>query len=793
MKNKFYKFLLLTFLIFCNVSMAQTFRFETSELELIDNGKLIYAKEGRAISNENNLEIDAKNFEYNKELKLLKAFNGSAILKIEKIRIDFQEMNYDELSSVLTAKGNVKIIDLKRQLEVTSEIVFFNKKKNLIESPSSSILKDKFKNNFETKTFEYNINKNILKVKNATFKDTQNNEFYFDLAFVNTSSNKLFGKDVEINLDNKSFNPNNEPRLKGNSVSLDNEITEITKGVFTTCKKRDECPPWQLSAEKIQHDKKKQIINYKNAWLKVYDVPVMYFPKFFHPDPTVERKSGFLIPSIQNSNNSNGYLSLPYYSVISNNKDATFTPRFYADDKFLVQTEYRQVNKNSKFSTDLSFYNEKDKNTKNHFFYQYNKELVFDYFDESEIDLKIQQTSNDTYLRRNKLTSPLITSYDVLETSFNLDLYSDDLSINSGLIVYEDLNKDKNDRYEFILPQIDLVKRFENTNLNGDLYLKSNNYVRNYQTNILEKTNVNDLIFNSNPKISNNGIYNNYDVIIKNVNSDSKNSKNFKKDENSYISSLFQFNSSLPLVKESEKYQNLLKPKLALKISPNYTKDISDNKDRIDINDIYSFNRISADDTVEGGVSLTYGNEFSILEKDNLKEIFQFKLANSIRLEENNDLPEANQLGEKTSDFFGEITYNFNDFLTTKYNASIKNNFDDITYENLVTEVSINNFVTTFDYINENNTVDKNSYLQNTTKFRFNDTNNIAFSTRRNKKTDLTEYYNLMYQYKNDCLAASVEYNKEYYNDRDINTEENIFFKLTIIPFGEASSPNLKK
>ena len=85
MKNKFYKFLLLTFLIFCNVSMAQTFRFETSELELIDNGKLIYAKEGRAISNENNLEIDAKNFEYNKELKLLKAFNGSAILKIEKL------------------------------------------------------------------------------------------------------------------------------------------------------------------------------------------------------------------------------------------------------------------------------------------------------------------------------------------------------------------------------------------------------------------------------------------------------------------------------------------------------------------------------------------------------------------------------------------------------------------------------------------------------------------------------------------------------------------------------------
>ena len=46
-------------------------------------------------------------------------------------------------------------------------------------------------------------------------------------------------------------------------------------------------------SKKIQHNKSKQIINYENALLKVYDVPVMYFPKFFHPDPTVKRKSGF--------------------------------------------------------------------------------------------------------------------------------------------------------------------------------------------------------------------------------------------------------------------------------------------------------------------------------------------------------------------------------------------------------------------------------------------------------------------------------------------------------------------
>ena len=69
----------------------------------------------------------------------------------------------------------------------------------------------------------------------------------------------------------------------------------------------------------------------------------------------------------------------------------------------------------------------------------------------------------------------------------------------------------------------------------------------------------------------------------------------------------------------------------------------------------------------------------------------------------------------------------------------------------------------------------------------------MTFSTRENLKTNLTEYYNLIYQYKNDCLAASVEYQKDYYNDRDIKPNESVFFKLSIIPFGTTSTPNLKK
>ena len=793
MKNKL-SILLLFFFIFSEVTFAEPFIFKTKEIEIRNNGNEIYAKDGTAFSTDNNLEIQAINFEYFKSTDLLKAYNGVAYIKSDNLKVEFNEIQFDQKKFNFIAKGNVKIYDIKNKLTIKTEIVNYDWDKKILKSKTNSVLKDQFKNVFNTQSFNYEINKNILKVKDANFKDFDHNNFYVELAYINTLSNKLFGKDISVDLNNKSFNKDNEPRLKGKSVTYENYTTEISKGVFTTCKKTDNCPPWQLSAEKIQHDKRKQIINYKNAWLKVYDVPVMYFPKFFHPDPTVTRRSGFLMPTLNSSSNSKSFVSLPYFYALSSNKDMTFTPRLYAEDKLLLQTEYREANKNSNHFSDFSFYNEKDKNSKSHFFYKYDKSMNLSYFQNSNLVLNIEKTSNDTYLKASKLKSPIIEDYDILENSIGLSLNSENMSIDTDFIVYEDLGqKNNSDKYEFVLPRLSLNKDIKNnTNLDGNFSFKSNNIARNYKTNIFEKTNINDLIFNSNPKITNNGFYNNYDFILKNVNSDTQNSKDFKKGENFYFSGLFQYNSSLPLIKDNTNFQNILKPKFSLKLSPNNTKDISTNETRLDVANIYDLQRINRNDTVEGGVSLSYGNDFTIFDKNNSRDYFSLKVANNLRFEENDDLSKSNQLGAKTSNLFGEITYNPNNFIKMKYNTSTKNNIQDTVYENLITELSLNNFITSFDYLNENNTSIKNSYLSNTTKYTLNKYNNIQFSTRENKTKNLTEYYNLMYQYKNDCLAASIEYNKDFYDDRDIKPTENIFLKLTIIPFGEASSPNLK-
>ncbi len=781
------------FIFFHCINFVHAFKFETESIQIFKETNKIIAKNGKALSFDNDLEINADKFEYLKDIDFLNSSgNGEAKIKSKDLIIKFNEADFDQKKMTILAKGGVKIIQTIKNFTIETDEIFYDKLNNLITSNSNTILKDNFQNIYFVESFKFEINKNLLKVINLKLQDKNMNIVKSKVAFINTKSGKLFGKDINVNFDNSSFQKQNEPRLKANSMEIDENFTHLTKGVFTTCKKRDNCPPWEMRSEKIKHDKRKKIIDYKNAFLRIYDIPVMYFPKFYHPDPTVKRQSGFLIPNIKTSNDSKNYLNTPYFLAIAENKDATFSPRFYTKDRLLFQTEYRQVNAKSNQIADLSYSTKKDENSKNHFFYEFEKDFDFDYFENNEINLKIQQTSNDTYLKADKITGKIIDNYDILENTFNLSLYSNDLSINFDSTVYEDLSqKDSSDKYEYILPKLSLIKKINNNNnYNGNFTFKSQATIRNYNTNIYERNNLNELIFKSYPKISSNGFYNNYEFIIKNSNTSNKNSS-YKNDENLYLSSIFQYNSVLPLIKENETYQKILKPQFSLKIAPKHTKDNRNEDTKIDFNNIFAIERLSGD-TTEGGLSLSYGSEYSLLNKEKFNEILNLRLANNVRLENNDDISNSQQMGEKTSNIFSEIEFNPNKFLRTKYSNSLKNDLKNISYENLITEFRINNLVTKFDYLNENSS-SKNSYLTNETILNFNESNSLSFSTRENKENNLTEYYNFMYQYKNDCLAASIEYNKDYYSDRDLKPEESILFKLTIMPFGEAVSPNLRK
>jgi LPS-assembly protein len=604
---------ILVLVLFCyfiflqNKIFSDEIVFDTLELNIINKGNIINAGPGSAYSKNDNITINAQSFRYDKTSSILNATNGFATLTKKKIKIKADKFIYYKKLSTFKALGNVEINDLTNNITIRTDDAIYEKEKKMIKSSVKSTFVDSLGNSFITEDFSYSLSDSLMKISNAKIINIENNIFYIEKAYVNLLTNKLIGKDVSIDFNN-DFNKDSKPRLKGKTISSHEGKTIIKKGIFTTCKKNDDCPPWQFLAKEITHDKKKKTINYENAWLKIYDTPVFYFPKFFHPDPTVKRQSGFLMPSFIGSNLTGSAFALPYFHLISNNKDLTFSPRFYSTNKILTQAEYRVINAKSKYTIDTSLLNESGLASKNHFFSNSFKEINFKNFNNATLSLQLQHVSSDTYLKKYKLESPLLNSdASTLTSSVSFSGFRDDLSIETEFVAYENLTKlNDSDKYEYIYPSYNIRKDL-GTDLQkiGNFNLNSSGYVKNYNTNIFEKVMINDFLFSSYLNFTDNGLKNNYNILIKNINTDSKNSEKYKEKLDTKIAALIEYNASLPLEKKTDNYTNLIKPVISARYSPNNSKDTKDNNRRIDVNNIFDLNRIGSNESVEGGGSLT--------------------------------------------------------------------------------------------------------------------------------------------------------------------------------------------
>ena len=787
-------FLFLFVILFIhNKINANEISFSTSEILITDNGNIANAGSGSAYSDVDNIKIDGESFKFDKNNSILIANNARTILSEKNIELIADQLIYDQKVSTIKALGNVEINDLLNNIKFKSEEAIYNKNKRTITSNAKSSLSDKPGNNFITEQFIYTFDDNLIKIFKSKITDIQNNVYHIENAFLNPITNRLIGKDILI--DFNSLAENNEPRMFGKTISSDKDKTIIEKGVFTTCKRNDDCPPWEFLAKKITHDKKKKTINYENAWLKIYDKPVFYFPKFFHPDPTVKRQSGFLMPTFASSNSAGSAFTLPYFHVISTNKDLTLSPRLYSKNKILAQSEYRSVNEKSKHIVDFSLLNEKNHSSKNHFFSNSQKELNTNYFDDAKMSLDLQYSSSDTYLKQYKLESPLINNdTGTLTSTLSFNALKEDLSLETDFIMYEKLSDiPDSDKYEYVYPSYNLKKDLYTDLLtSGSLSLNSNGHFKNYDTNVFEKVVINDFLYSSFPKFTDKGLKNNFNLLFKNINTDSENSKNYKEKLDTKIASLIEYSSSFPLEKKTDSYVNIIKPIISARYSPNNSKKARDDDRRVNVNNVFSLNRLGLNDSVEGGGSLSFGTEYNKTDLTG-RDVFTGKIANVFKYEEDKNLPINSSLGNKTSDIMGYLNYNPNNFYNIEYEFSQDENLKDTNYQLLKNEFKVNNFVTTIEYLNQNNSVNKESYLSNKTTYNFDQSNSFSFEARENKETNATEFYNLMYQYRNDCLIAAIKYNKDYYTDRDLKPNESIYLSLTIIPFGQTKSPNLNK
>ena len=770
---------------------AQDIIYSKNKNEIIsENGSEIIDNNGRTISADKILYNTVKN-----------TFNANGNVKvedeIESFIIKAENITYLKNQNIIKSKGKTNFL-VSSRFDIKSEDIKISNSNKIISSRKSATIKDnKYKTLYELSRFNIDIANEILKgeniIVNTNFDIPLNDKFYFKSGVFDLKKQSFATQNIDLRFRKDLLgNKENDPRIKGVSSTGKDGVTTFNKGIFTSCKINDNCPPWSIQAKKIQYDENKKQINYENALVKIYDVPVFYFPKFFHPGPSVKRQSGLLSPSINNSQTLGSSIQIPYYIAISDNKDFTFTPTIFDKNIYKFQNEYRQKNKYSSFIADFSFTDgyqsikSKDKNSITHLFAKYDAELNFDSFIGSALNISVQKVSNDTYLKvfDQSITESKIKpqNFDVLESEIKLKLNHEKYELETGFIAYEDLQKANNDRYELVLPYYNFSKGLTSDQSIGLLNFTSLGDNTLKDTNTLRSRIINDLDFKSLDFVNKKGLKSNVNFHVKNLISSYKNYDEYRSNLNSKLMGIIELQTSYPLVKTSKKFINYLDPKISLRVNPSKMANSSNEERTINNNNIFNINRLGLIDTLESGNNLTLGIEFKKEELDDNSKYLELKLGTVLRAEDNNNIPSNSAINQKRSNIFGNIVNNLNDNINLDYEFSVNSDLDKVDYHSLGAEFSKNEFKTRFNFIEENGVVGNTNIIENKTSYNFDKNNSLIFETRQNRELDLAEYYNLIYEYKNDCLIAGIKYNKTYYSDRDLQPAEELMFKLTLVP-----------
>ena len=746
---------------------------------------------------------------------------------------------FNNEKNIITAEGNALATD-KFGKKIQSNKIIYDKIKAIITTDEKSIYSDTSGNILKADKFIYDLNLKIIKaLNNVEFFDKKGNKLNFSELIYNENSQKGIGKNFIGNLIDKS-------NFEGKIAEFDNKHEILTIGQnkeniiekilnifsektnsYTPCDKKgkiqstikESCPDWSIDTVTTIHDRKNQIIKHYGSILKIKDIPIFYTPYFSHPDPSVKRKSGFLPPSLKNFTNLGQTIKTPYFHVIDNTKDVLLTPIYYFDENPIFLVEYRQQNLNSKFYLDSSYtkgyknLNKLDNNgniisrtdgSRNHLFFNFLGSYNDLIFDKNDLEVNLQRISQKNYLKINELNTTNIKQ-DVVNLNNNIILNSYEknkkLTIRSD--IYENLNIDnRNTKYQYTIPSIEFgnfTKFFkQNVNLFNTLSAQNKGGDTNkvYQTNQIN-------IF-SDPKQFSffEGISNVFKTSLNNINYYNENVLNEKENLNSDLYVTAAIESTLPLIKMSNKTSETLIPKMLAKFTTgSMTNARSENK-IINTTDILSMNRMSSSTNPETGGSIGYEIEYEkkITDKNNdVKTKGTLSVGQVLRVKNLNEMPSNSTLSETRSAFVGKAKLNHvldkeikddDNFFNTNYEYIISKNLDKILKSSIDANLNISNKLLSVNYY-KTHEIENNHYASLKYTQKLDNIFSYSFGIKKDIKNNFTENNYIETTYETDCIKIGLNMSKTFYQNEELKRSNNITLQIIFKPFGSPISPNL--
>lgn len=606
-------------------------------------------------------------------------------------------------------------------------------------------------------------------------------------------------RDIRILLgENERIAANGAVRTNGNR-------TEMRKAVYSPCslcpEHPDRPPLWQLKAVRVVHDQQRQNIEYSDAFMELFGVPVAYTPYFSHPDPTVKRRSGFLAPTYGSHSQLGLTIETPYFFNLEPYRDFTLAPIFTSQEGVVLTGEYRERTQTGTYrlAASITRPDKRESNGEpgkgNEFRGHIEGDGRFDIGNSSRWGFDIERSSDDTYLRRygfnsaDTLTSRLFAEHFDDRNYAVIDNY-----LFQGLAIDDDLGDTP-----IILPMADYNYIYEDGAFGGRYTLDAN--VMNLtRTDGLDSRRLSLTGGWQRPYVGPAGDIYTFSTglrgdayFVTDVDNPNQASGDKSGDLAGRVVPFASVDWRYPWMRRTGTTRQVIEPVVKFSVSP-YGGNPSDipNEDsqafEFDDTNLFSLSRFPGFDRVEGGPRVSYGVRLGTYGAEG-GSVTAF-MGQSFRIKADDTFESGSGLDNNRSDFVGRVQMMWTDYLALAYRFRLDR--DDFSSRRSEIDLDVGpewlrvqlGFLSLDDAPADLTQIGKREELRASARAEFGDFWSFTIHNRRDLTNDSTINMGAGITYEDECLTFSTRVERSFTQDRDVEPVTTLQFLVKLKHLG---------
>ncbi|MDX1482987.1 MAG: LPS assembly protein LptD [Alphaproteobacteria bacterium] len=568
-------------------------------------------------------------------------------------------------------------------------------------------------------------------------------------------------------------------------------VTSLAKAVYSPCDlcKEDpsRAPLWRIRAVRVIHDNVRQDVEYKDAFLEIYGVPIAYLPYFSHPGPSVKRRSGFLIPTYGSDSDFGLTLRVPYFWAIDPSQDLLVTPVIYGDESPLLAAAYRRRFAHGEIAVDGSVTQPDDTtglpDTRGHFFIDGRHDIDRTW----RAKYQLQYASDDTYMRRYDFDEPVNQT---LQSSFNIEGFRGHNYAQLSGYHFKGLREsDDSDEFPFVLPLAEYHyvsrPRAKGSYLTAQASVMALHREKGSDSRRISLKGGWHL-----PYTARTGEVYELSAIVQGDLYAVNDVDTGSGPENGVTGRVFPqivAKWRYPFVRKEKNGSQLIEPIAAVVLGPNGgNPSLIPNEDSQDVEfddtNLFSANRFTGVDRVDGGQRFVYGVNWGLY-GDHGGAIEAF-LGQSYHLRSNNEFPPGSGLREKASDIVGRVRISPAQYLDLLYRFRLDT--DDFKAKRSDVKLLVGP-----SWLRAN--INYFFVDEETGSGEFGDREEISlgltgkiskyWTARAHLREDLTSdggtiSEDIGFTYADECLTFDIKFERSFTRDRDLKPRDTIFFQF---------------